>query len=253
MIDTQVLTESFKRTAAGIADLSGKTPLDTFVELARTGESPATDGELANAISSLAGWFAEQGPAYLRLMREFIRRLKLRDEALAAILRRLVKDEPTRSDVDRRRWTSLALMDLGFPPTVTALQRDDELRKRYVGDWLSLVAANRNYSSVENAFVVATKEGIVSVKQLCLKAEVVRRQFGERLANFLLAVALALPDEEQRIEFRNLILKMYGYDLNDEPHGTVAIENLGWLDRQTINLLERVNAEAELRKLKEAA
>src|SRR5262245_55563202 len=132
------LRSAVERTAEGDRDTSGKTPLDGVFEQFDFASKPVVT-EFVRIMSELYPWLVQKGPSYLKLGRQILRRAKIRDRALAVMLERLVREEPSSSDTERRLWISLALMDLGYPRSVASLRGDQALRRGHIGEWLSLI------------------------------------------------------------------------------------------------------------------
>jgi len=209
-MDRRALTKAVDLTIEGNSDASGKTALDDFLEQI----DPDRDKqEIANELSDRIPQWVGQSARYLQLARQIVRRIGLKDRLLAEKLRRILGQAPLNSNTERRLWTSLILMDLGFPRTVAALNEDKELKNEYIGEWLTLVAANGDYSAVEKAYVGAVMENRISVAQLCLKAEVIRQRFGEKLREFFIAILSRLPSND-RVAIADAAMKMYGFDLS---------------------------------------
>jgi hypothetical protein len=234
MASIEPLVEALEVTTAGKADKSGKTPLDSALEQfdANSAENRAA---LAKRLCDLFPVWTAQSSKHLEFARELVRRTRLADRAVAKVLRILLGQKPTSFDVERRLWLSLTLMDLGFPRTVASLTEDTELRETHVGEWLTLVAANDDYEAVEQAFVDAVKDGLVSVPQATLKAEVIRQRFGQKLRTFLVAIIDAYSSSSERFSLANAAKQMYGLNLpTSDPKDTQ------WWSEKTTGLIDRV-------------
>jgi hypothetical protein len=214
MVDYSALSQALDSSAEGVVDPSGMTPLDDILESTRFDSIKSRNGLVEFMLATLADLIA-RGPQHLKFLRQLIRRTNLSDRRLARAIETLLKKPPTSGDVDRRLWLSLSLMDIGFPRSVGSLRDDAELRKKYTGDWLTLVAANRNFSDVRTAFADAVRDDLITIPQLCLKAEVIRRQFGDRLVEFLKEMFAAYTDQRDREELAQSIKRMYGFDLSE--------------------------------------
>ncbi len=256
MVDFTPIAEGLALAAQGQRDQSGKTPLDDAFERLDL-HSGANRSEfavfLADQLPSLIG----KGPIYLKLWRQLVRRSRIRDRELATSVERSLSQAQVRTDVNRRLWLSLALMDLGRPRSVASLRHDAELKKTYVGEWLTLIAANDNYTDVKSAYIEAANAGLISIQQLFLKAEVIRRQFGDKLSDFLKAIAAAFKEEADRVSIADAAYKMYGLDILEHGIGQDIQPEAGqpleeWLDPATFKLLGHLEDEADERE-REAA
>jgi len=244
-INPQLVEDALKAVANGEADHSGKTPLDNIIESFQS--EPPELADLRAVLSSQISLAIVAGPSRLKVVREFLRRLKVRDADLAAVVRQKVQEGPSQENTEIRLWLSLILMDLGFPRSVKNLNNDSGLRSLNVGQWLTLVAANKDFPAVQDAFVKATKENLLSVEQLALKSEVIRKQFGDKLTEFLSVTTDALSGDA-REKFRKVTRDMYGIDAGHTP----SYNDLGFEDDNTERLLRSIKEDA-ISRLKEAA
>jgi hypothetical protein len=247
------IAQSLELTIRGAKDASGKTPFDLAIERTHLDDA-STRTSFINYLMGLFPSLIEKGPEHLRLGRQLVRRLQISDRRLADTLRRTLTQPMVREQTEIRLWISLTLMDLGFPRTVASLRNDEELRRRYVGEWLTLVSANENYADVKNAYVELASGNLLSADQLLVKADIVRRQFGGELFDFLKSVVSALHSKSDREKVVQAVKKMYGMNLERvtksprQRHKRTLGSIISSLSPKTINLLQILGREAEDRK-----
>lgn len=240
------LKEGLDLTSTGAQDASGKTPLDRAIEEIRL-DTEGHRNEFTLYLVELLPELAAKGPEFVKLGRYLIRRTRVKDRRLVDTLRLLLASEPAKN-IEVRLWLLLILMDLGFPPTIAHLNADESLRRAHVGEWLTLVSANESYADVKDAFVRAAADGLLDERLLVLKVDAVRRQFGNRLFDFLTAVVPALALEEREVAVSS-VKKMYGLDVAASIKPIEAGRNSARLaaSSKTIRLLEALRADAERR------
>jgi hypothetical protein len=207
------LFQALDLTAEGLIDQSGKTPLDDALECIHPISNDAKHGLSQSLIDHFPTW-AKTSPRHLKFARQIVKRLNIRAQPLARVLQTLLGTPPVSTDADRRLWVSLILMDMGFPRSVAALEADVELKRAHIGEWLSLVSANNDYIAIRRAFIEAAQENLIAIPQLCLKAEVIRQKFGEKLRDFFESVMTAYSSDQDRKSIADAASKMYGLNLN---------------------------------------
>jgi hypothetical protein len=247
------ITRSLDSTVRGTKDASGQTPLDRAIDLAKL-ENESARNDLASYLIQLFPRLAEKGAAFLKLGRHVVRRYQLKDRRLAESLRILLSGSLAKRNVEIRLWIMLTLMDLGFPPTVASLTNDDELRATHIGEWLTLISANESYFDVKDAFVKAASDNLINERQLLLKIDAIRRQFGHRLFDFLSSVVPAVPSDKNRKSLVVSLKKMYGMNIepskrrNPKKESDTAIGHpLSSFSAKTARLLKNIGAEADRR------
>jgi hypothetical protein len=238
-MDADKIVTAIKSAAKGIRDYSGKTALDVAAEEINSGNR-----SLRNAAAvKLATWLNVIPEAdELKWFRHLVRRTFLNDRMLAEALERVLNTQSVINDVERRRWISLTLADIEFPRTIASLDQDFLLRAKYPGEWLSLVIANKSYPDALRAFIKAIKEDLVPPKQLCLKAELIRQNFGAVLPQFLKMSIAAYANKDERREVTEVVRRLYGFDLS------AAVEKPGLVDSPGLasNDIDGADASEEL-------
>lgn len=205
------ITKALRLTLDGEKDASGKTPLDLTIEGTPL-DSMRNQDNFVHYLIELFPHLVEEGPKSLKLGRYLIRRTHIKDRRLADTLRVLLAERPARENREIRLWLMLALMDLGFAPTIATLNADQEVRTKHTGEWLTLVSANESYVDVKDAFVKAASDKLLSERLLILKVDGIRKQFGNKLHDFLSSVIPAFSHQDEKNAIASM-QKMYGINL----------------------------------------
>jgi hypothetical protein len=252
MIPLQRLKETLALSAQGVSDRAGKRPLDALIEEVNESLASART-QLAREIAMWLG--SELSPEDLELLREFVRRTQIDPEILAPAFERFLHSACVSNDVSRRLWVSLILMDLGFNRSVASLRNDIHLFEKHPGEWLTLMVATKSFPDVVEAFQRAI--GRVSTKLLKIKSELVRQQFGSRLADFLPAIISVYPTGDEKQDMVAWAKDIYGYDLSHllrgrafddlkvmEPSADMrpSVSAEEWCDQKTIGIVTKALA-----------
>ena len=181
---TDVL-DLIRADAAGEADHSGKTALDSQIELWRAADNVAVENSLTQALKQLDQNDWKQWRAF----RQIVWKVGLRAQALRDALG-VVTEVGNPSNPHARFYAYLARSDLGNPASMEELLADTTLRDERPSDWLQLAFNQLSPQALHSEYLkLATK---LSPIDFTFSLARLREKYGENFINWMAELCRAM-------------------------------------------------------------
>ncbi|WP_316193737.1 MULTISPECIES: hypothetical protein [unclassified Bradyrhizobium] len=208
----ELLIDLIKQDAADLADKSGKTELDTWIE-SHLADGPSVAPQLLAAVRQLDGDEWKQWRAF----RQIVRRLKIAEPSISNELAVLTENGLPK-DARARFYAYLSRKDLGAPPPMAELLEDNELRTTRPADWLSLAYDEATGPSLHSYYMQAASG--LKAKDFSFSLDKLRAKYAGSFLDNLTALCLIMPfkeadelakmiDEDYRCDLHSLVLSAH--------------------------------------------
>lgn len=201
---TEILVDLIRRDAANLADKSGKTDLDNWIET-HLSDADQVSEELLPVIYELD----EHDWKQWRALRQIVRRLRIESPSLSNRLA-LFTERSRPAEARARYYAYLTRAELGASAAMDELLEDNDLRSGRPFDWLDLAYSEATPNALHSYYMQAASK--LKANEFIFSLDKLRKKFGEKFVDNMAALCLAMPFEEA-YELAKMVDDDYGCGL----------------------------------------